>query len=638
MILKYTAPENIPLSFKLGRRLIKGIPAEFSPKVSREFVDSNILKVTVEGKNRSGLAIRADYTEYRDFPVTEWRVTLTNNGKKDTPIISELRVGGDIACGKSVLKYGNGDTCKRDGYSFFEKKVDEKISLTPFSGTSCQGVFPYMTLRGEGVEVRAAIGFPSKWIAEITPTEKGISFLCGQDRCHTRLSSGESFTSPRFTLMAYGAGSEYRGINIWRRFYFAHILPKDNGAPMPPKLCLHNFRAEGKPEFTGATEENQLGAMKEYLRKDIKPDVWWIDAGWYPCDYNWPRIGTWKVDEARFPRGLAPIGEACRENDIDFLLWFEPERVRAGEEIDREHPEFLLSLDGSENKLFDLGNPEAREWMTDRVDSIIKASGVKIYRQDFNFDPLQFWKANEAPDRIGFLENRHAMGYLAYWDELVLRNPGLIIDSCASGGRRNDLETMRRAITLHYTDVGYGDHPIKQKQHREMFEWIPYFRAHNMNWFDPETGKYDGKEREPDTFAYYNAFAPSMTDMVRYDVDDATALKLRALQELWRKVAEVELEGDYYPITECRGSTEDWYAMQFDDTEKRHGFVQIVRNADAEEDTFLLKLPYVAHNCPTYHVYDRESGTMTDYCPDDLKKGIEIKLDKHESKILLYMY
>lgn len=637
MILKYTSPEAVPVSFKLGRRKICGIPEEFSPKVSREFVDSNIQKITVEGKNRSGLTIRADYTEYRDFPVTEWRVTITNNGKKDTPIISELRIGGEIACGKSTLKYGNGDTCKRDGYSFFEKEIDEKISLTPFSGTSCQGAFPYMTMRGEGVELRAAIGFPSKWIAEIAPTERGISFLCGQDRCYTRLSAGESFTSPRLTLMAYGAGSEYRGINIWRRFYFAHILPKDNGAKMPPKLCLHYFRAEGKPEFTGATEENQLRALSEYFRKDMKPDIWWIDAGWYPCDYNWPRIGTWKVDEARFPRGLAPIGEACKENDIDFLLWFEPERVRKGEEIDREQPEWLLSVDESENKLFDLGNPEAREWITDRVDSIIKASGVKIYRQDFNFDPLPIWKANEAPDRIGFLENRHAMGYLAYWDELVLRNPGLIIDSCASGGRRNDLETMRRAITLHYTDVGYGDHPIKQKQHREMLEWIPYFRAHNMNWFDPEIGKYDGKERDPDKFAYYNAFAPSMTDMVRYDVDDATALRLRALQELWRKVAEVELDGDYYPITECRGSTEDWYAMQFDDSEKRHGFVQIVRNADADEDTFLLKFPYVG-NALTYHVYDADSGTMTDYCPDDLRKGIEIKLDKHESKILLYMY
>ncbi len=207
MILKYTSPAKAPISFKLGRRVIKGIPEEFSPKVSREFIDSNILKITVKGQNINGLCIKADYTEYRDFPVTEWRFTLTNNGRRDTPIISELRVGGEIACGRSVIKYGNGDTCRRDGYSFIEREVDEKITLTPFSGTSCQGAFPYMTLRGEGVEVRAAIGFPAKWVAEVAPFENGISIFCGQDRCHTRLSSGESFTSPRLTLMAYGAGS-----------------------------------------------------------------------------------------------------------------------------------------------------------------------------------------------------------------------------------------------------------------------------------------------------------------------------------------------------------------------------------------------------------------------------------------------
>ncbi len=636
MILKYTSPAEAPISFKLGRRTIKGIPEEFSPKVSREFIDSNILKITVKGQNKNGLCIKADYTEYRDFPVTEWRFTLINNGRRDTPIVSELRVGGEIACGRSVIKYGNGDTCRRDGYSFIEREVDEKITLTPFSGTSCQGAFPYMTLRGEGVEVRAAIGFPAKWVAEIAPSESGISIFCGQDRCHTRLSSGESFTSPRLTLMAYGAGSEYRGINIWRRFYFAHILPKDNGAPMPPKLCLHNFRAEGKPEFTGATEENQIGALNEYLRKGMKPDVWWIDAGWYPCDYNWPRIGTWKVDENRFPRGLAPIGKACKENDIDFLLWFEPERVRKDEEIDREHPEFLLSVEGNDNKLFDLGNPEAREWITDRVDSIIKASGVKIYRQDFNFDPLPIWKENEAPDRIGFLENRHAMGYLAYWDELVLRNPGLIIDSCASGGRRNDLETMRRAITLHYTDVGYGDHPIKQKQHREMFEWIPYFRAHNMNWFDAESGKYDGKEREPDKFAYYNAFAPSMTDMVRYDVDEEKARYVRNIHRRWKTLAKIMVEGDYYPITECRGSTEDWYAAQFDNPKTRCGFVILMRNADAEEDFFLLKLPYVSELC-TSLTFMSETW-VKEYRPEELSRGIDIKLEKCGATVLAYTY
>ena len=227
--------------------------------------------------------------------------------------------------------------------------------------------------------------------------------------------------------MAYGAGSEYRGINIWRRFYFAHILPKDNGAPMPPKLCLHNFRAEGKPEFTGATEENQIGAINEYLRKGMKPDVWWIDAGWYPCDYNWPRIGTWKVDEARFPRGLAPIGEACKENDIDFLLWFEPERVRKGEEIDREHPEWLLSVGESDNKLFDLGNPEARAWITDRVNSIIKASGVKIYEYTPGFIHSKMVVADDAIGVCGSVNFDYRSLYLHFeCAALIYDNPAVL--------------------------------------------------------------------------------------------------------------------------------------------------------------------------------------------------------------------
>ena len=69
MILKYTSPADVPLTFKFGRRVIKGIPEEFSPKVSREFIDSTIERTVIEGKNRSGLTIRAEYTEYRDFPL-----------------------------------------------------------------------------------------------------------------------------------------------------------------------------------------------------------------------------------------------------------------------------------------------------------------------------------------------------------------------------------------------------------------------------------------------------------------------------------------------------------------------------------------------------------------------------------------
>ena len=95
-------------------------------------------------------------------------------------------------------------------------------------------------------------------------------------------------------------------------------------------------------------------------------------------------------------------------------------------------------------------------------------------------DPLDFWRRNDAPDRQGITENLHVQGYLAYWDELRRRHPDLLIDSCASGGRRNDLETMRRAVPLHPTDYNYWHLAAKQAFHHSLFQWIPYFGSNTV--------------------------------------------------------------------------------------------------------------------------------------------------------------
>jgi len=78
------------------------------------------------------------------------------------------------------------------------------------------------------------------------------------------------------------------------------------------------------------------------------------------------------------------------------------------------------------------------------IGDIIEKEGIDFYRQDFNMGPEYHWLCNDAPDRQGITENKHVTGYYAYWDGLVARFPKLWLDSCASGGNRNDLETMRR--------------------------------------------------------------------------------------------------------------------------------------------------------------------------------------------------
>ena len=635
-ILQYVSCKKIPLRFVYGDRTVRGIPNAFSPTVSRRILTADTEQIIIEGTDAGGLQIRAEYLEYRDFPVTEWVFYFTNKGNTDTPILKQIRIEGELACPDAVVEYGNGDTQREDGYHFSKQSVDKKIRLTPTSGTPCEGAFPYLKLYGADREIRAAIGWPTKWVAEISPSKSGVRFSCGQDRCATVLHPGETYRTPRLNLMAYtNENAPYRGINFWRHWYFKHILPRVNGQPIPPKMILHHHGAQGMPEFTGATEENQIFAIKEYLRRGVKPDVWWIDAGWYPCNGEWRNTGTWQADSARFPNGLAPIGKYCDENGIEFLLWFEPERLVASEELYRLHPDWVLD-NGHTDRLLDLGNPKALKWLIERFDKLIKDWHVKIYRQDFNTDPLPIWIENEAEDRIGMIENLHAQGYLAFWDELLFRNPGLWIDSCSSGGRRNDLESMRRAVPLHYTDVGYGNHPIKQLQYREMFEWIPYFRSHSKNWDKPD-GTYRHTDQSLDEFAYYGALAPAISSMITYNDTEEHFAMASKMHEIWRAAAKLELNGDYYPITECHGDPHDWYAMQFDNEEERHGFVEVIRNTLAEDDSYLLKLPCV-HKGKRYTLIDKESGEQLCRTAEELAAGMEIAIPKRHAIVYFYTY
>ena len=169
-----------------------------------------------------------------------------------------------------------------------------------------------------------------------------------------------------------------------------------------------------------------------------------------------------------------------------------------------------------------------------------------------------------------------------------------------------------------------------------MFEWIPYFRAHTMSWDNPD-GTYGKTERPIDEFAFHCALTPAITSTVTYDDTEENFSVAAKMHEIWREAAALEMCGDYYPITECRGDARDWYAMQFDDERERRGFVQIIRNTLAEEESYLLKLPCV-HDGAVYTLTDRESGKQLSYRADALSCGIEIALPKRTGVVYFYTY
>ena len=639
---------DLPISFVLDGKPLSGIPDHWHPVSNMRWIDANIRETVFEGTDpTTGLHIRVECTQYRDFPVIEWVAWFTNHGQAPTPIIRDILAMDGVVQGASpVLHHRNGDFNSAEGYTPQETPLQagNALSFAPTGGRPCDGAFPYHRIAFADGGLTLATGWPAQWSARFEAVADGVHLRIGQEKTNLHLLPGESIRTPRMTIMAW-SGDATRSVNLWRRWYLAHVLPRPNGQPMRPLLaCAATDEGE---EFTAATEENQVHYIGEFHRRGIRPDVWWIDAGWYPCrnekqERKWWITGTWEPDPERFPRGLKPVSDRAARDGADLLVWFEPERVQPGTKFDLERPQWLLKAKDNNNRLLNLGNPECRQWLTDHVCRMIQANGIRIYRQDFNFAPLEHWRQNDAPDRQGMNENLSVQGYLRYWDDLLARNPGLWIDSCSSGGRRNDLETMRRSVPLHYTDYGYGEAPVKLAFHRTMYQWIPYFKECTLAWDTaggPNASVQYGKERfdsRVDSYSYHCGMAPMLAsglDIRRSDYDFAAA---RKMIDLWRQSADLLLFGDYYPHTPFHRSDREWVAWQFDDPETNRGLVQGIRLPASPDETLTIHLQAIRPDA-AYTFENPETGETKCIAASDLNRdGFTFNLPPRNGAIWLY--
>ena len=404
----------------------------------------------------------------------------------------------------------------------------------------------------------------------------------------------------------------------------AHNMPRPGGQlPQPmASLCmgLHQS-AEG--------EIQQINILQQ---EGVTYDYWWMDAGWYPCEEWWDGVGTWTPDPKRFPRGIKEVSDYAHANGMKLILWFEPERVYSGTWLYEHHPEWLLSLPpgapqrtwAPDSRLLNLGNPAARQWLTDHVDRFIREQGVDLYRQDFNFDPLPYWRGNDAPDRQGMTENLHVQGYLAYWDELRRRHPGMLIDSCAAGGGRNDLETLRRAVPLLRSDFQGPGGPNRatgnQGHTYGLAMWIPYYG----------TGEYYN-----DGYSFRSHMCPAMG--VGYDPGqsavDWAALR-RAIEE-WRAVAPL-YSGDYYPLTVYDLDETVWMAWQFNRPDLGEGVVQAFRRTESVYESARFKLHGLDPES-RYKLQDFDKKETTDVSGRELMEaGLLVRLPHPRSSALIH--
>ena len=520
---------------------------------------------------KTGLTVRATVVEYADYPTVEWTLRFKNTGDRDTPIISgiqaldiDLPVPNDAG---STLRTIRGDTCAANSYEPIAEPVSKGFSrrFAAQGGRPTNGEFPCWNIVTGDSGCIAVLGWPGQWSSRLQREAAGpLRVVGGQELTHFKLQPGEEVRSPLAVLQFY-KGDWMRGQNIWRNWMVAHNIPRPDGKLVPThygacwSIDLH-------PDAAG-----ELEILNGYIREKIDLGFYFIDAGWYPGNGNWfESTGTWEVDKTRFPKGIREVSDRARANGMQFVLWFEPERAWKGTWLAENHPEWVLG--GKNGGLVNLGNPDAWKWIVERIDSLIVSEGVDVYRQDYNIDPLGFWRGNDTEDRQGITEIKYVTGYLAYWDELLRRHPKLWIDSCASGGRRNDLETLRRAVPLLRSDA-FGDTIIQQCLTYGFSLWVPYHGS-GLGASDP--------------YWFRSCIFPASRvgwDTRKTDLDYALLHKMIAE---FHKV-EPYLLSDFYPLTPHSMEKKAWIAWQFDKPESGGGIVQAFRREECPDASITLK-------------------------------------------------
>lgn len=599
----------------------------------------------------SGLQVECAVRNFEDFNAMEWVLYFRNTSGKNSGRVSNVKaVDLDILSGTKSeqsdwkLFYAKGSDASKDDFMALTKEFEKGDSLTmiPFQGRSSSRSFPYFNVKTPSGGMVFAIGWTGTWKAEITrPDDKRFRVSSGLKNLDTYLLPGEEIRTPLTAMIPWQGEDRMDGQNILRRFILKHHYPRANGAPAEPPICSSFNYGDPFPcnEYTCMTAEYAVALIHRYEQFHLLPEVFWLDAGWYDKaadwkkGYNWANaVGNWKVDKSRFPNGLGEIADAAHEEGCKFMVWFEPERVVKDSYWAYEHPEFMLLAGGGKAEpheidrktqdsfLIDLGNEEANKWLRETVAGMLRENKIDYYRQDYNVDPEWFWYSNDEPGRHGIHEIRYIEGLYKYWDYLLSEFPDLIIDNCASGGRRLDLEATSRSIPLWRTDYNYGE-PVGYQCHTYgLSQWLPV------------SGTGLGRS---DAYTVRSSFSAAVTFNWKITSPDYNILDMQKGIIEMQGVRKYFLE-DFYPLTGYGDTTGDDCLLAYQLNKPSDGTGRIVafRRASCPIEKTVVKLRGLNPE-KTYSLVNQDTMDTVEKSGKELEEGLELELMSPESSLYI---
>ncbi len=644
---------NLPFRFNYNNRDSRTFIGTW--KLHSQMVDSVIRGGKtyrhVYTDKETGLRITWDLTVFEKYPAVDWVLRFENTGTKPLPVLTDVQAA-DITFGPlpadcpRLLHTARGGI-KEHGYAprIEDLSKTRSVERKPVDGRSSNPHLPFFNLQFGNKGAVVALGWSGQWKLKVSNADSHVRLAGGLEFFRSRLNPGESIRTPR-VLLVYWAGVRLHGQNLFRRVLRDHYCPLLNGKRPLPIVQCNSWFPLGHGEKT--TADLHISYMQAFKGSGIEHLV--MDAGWYSDRTNgsvWRMWnGTWHPNKKRFPQGLSPIAAAGKESSIGFGLWFEPERVVQGTRLFKNHPKWMLHAPPRPKKskfrahndaaLLNLGITDAQEWFVKTVSTFAEETPLSYFRHDYNhFDSLKVWKHADSRDRTGITETRYVLGLYRILDQLHRNVPAMVMEGCASGGRRIDLETLRRSHLYWKCDAIYAKPEIHQSQLWDGLQWLPGgFLNTQILRLDPNPYWLHSTMGGSLCVGWNPTHSKAIPDHAYFK--DAYDPTLAARQVLSFKAVRHLFDGDYFPLTPYTERSDRWIGWQFHREDLNEGMAVVFRRTKCKEPTRTIRL-HGTLGATTYRIRT-EGGTIEQKSATGVQfqKGVQVKINTAPGSILIH--
>ncbi len=343
--------------------------------------------------------------------------------------------------------------------------LNDAVTLETRLGRASKGQHPYFALLATPGVIAGSVSWSGNWCLRFEPADDGVLISGGlHDWAFEKtLAMGEALESPRVVL-AFGSSLDETArqfARVGRRWW----IPHNALSSALPVEWNHWWSYEDVEIDETVFRANAAAAAA------LGVELCTLDAGWFGVSHagsgevgvGWHDLrGDWElVNAARFPSGIRALADEVHALGMKFGLWCEIEGLGPRAALSDRRPDFAALRDGDPLGYVCMGNPDAEQWAFETLSRLIREYDADWIKLDFNLEPFAGCNRTDHGHGAGDGLYAHYRGYYRLLDQIRAAFPEVVLENCASGGLRIDLEMLRHTHLTFLSDPDWLTHDLQ---------------------------------------------------------------------------------------------------------------------------------------------------------------------------------